>query len=108
MRGAGSLAGGLQHASMLAAGKTVYARLGSRHNHWIRLSSAERGRYLCGTNFAQLPRLHGLAPIIAVMGIYDRDYERNGGYGHEPGIRLDGPRTLTTNLVVKRSSPKMR
>ena len=34
------------------------------------------------------------------MGIYDRDYQRNGGYGHEPGIRLDGPRTLTTNLVL--------
>jgi membrane associated rhomboid family serine protease len=34
------------------------------------------------------------------MGIYDRDYERNGGYGQQPGIRLDGPRTLTTNLVL--------
>ncbi|NOZ40338.1 MAG: rhomboid family intramembrane serine protease [Planctomycetes bacterium] len=34
------------------------------------------------------------------MGIYDRDYERNGGYGQQPGLRLDGPRTLTTNLVL--------
>lgn len=34
------------------------------------------------------------------MGIYDRDYERNGGYGQGSGIRLDGPRTLTTNLVL--------
>lgn len=34
------------------------------------------------------------------MGIYDRDYERNGGFGQSPGLRLDGPRTLTTNLVL--------
>jgi len=34
------------------------------------------------------------------MGIYDRDYERNGGYGQQSGLRLDGPRTLTTNLVL--------
>ena len=34
------------------------------------------------------------------MGIYDRDYERNGGFGQQPGLRLDGPRTLTTNLVL--------
>ncbi len=34
------------------------------------------------------------------MGIYDRDYERNGGYGQQPGLRLDGPRTLTINLVL--------
>ena len=34
------------------------------------------------------------------MGIYDRDYERNGGYGQAPGIRLDGPLTLTSKLVL--------
>jgi len=34
------------------------------------------------------------------MGIYDRDYERNGGYGQQPGMQLGGPRTLTTNLVL--------
>ncbi len=34
------------------------------------------------------------------MGIYDRDYERHGGFGQPPGLRLDGPRTLTTNLVL--------
>ncbi len=34
------------------------------------------------------------------MGIYDRDYERPGGFGQPPGLRLDGPRTLTTNLVL--------
>ena len=34
------------------------------------------------------------------MGIYDRDYERNGGFGQTTGLRLDGPRTLTTNLVL--------
>lgn len=33
------------------------------------------------------------------MGIYDRDYERSS-YGQKPGLRLDGPRTLTTNLVL--------
>ncbi len=32
------------------------------------------------------------------MGLYDRDYGRDN-YG-QPGLRLDGPRTLTTNLVL--------
>ena len=34
------------------------------------------------------------------MGIYDRDYERNSSYDDSPGIRLGGPRTWTTNLVL--------
>lgn len=34
------------------------------------------------------------------MGIYDRDYERNGGYDQQPGLRLDGSLTLTTKLVL--------
>ena len=33
------------------------------------------------------------------MGLYDRDYGRDD-YGQAPGFRLDGPRTLTTNLVL--------
>ncbi|MEM8946776.1 MAG: rhomboid family intramembrane serine protease [Planctomycetota bacterium] len=33
------------------------------------------------------------------MGLYDREYGRDD-YGQQPGIRLDGPRTLTTNLVL--------
>jgi len=33
------------------------------------------------------------------MGLYDREYGRND-YGQAPGIRLDGPRSLTTNLVL--------
>ncbi len=32
------------------------------------------------------------------MGLNDRDYARD--YDGRPGIRLDGPRTLTTNLVL--------
>jgi len=34
------------------------------------------------------------------MGLYDRDYGRDDHWGQRPGISLDGPRTLTTNLVL--------
>lgn len=34
------------------------------------------------------------------MGLYDRDYGRDDQYGQAPGIRLDGPRSLTTNIVL--------
>lgn len=33
------------------------------------------------------------------MGLYDREYGRDD-YGQSPGIRLDGPRSLATNLVL--------
>jgi len=34
------------------------------------------------------------------MGIYDRDYHRDGSYDDAPGIHFGGGRTLTTNLVI--------
>jgi rhomboid family protein len=34
------------------------------------------------------------------MGIYDRDYERNRGYGGSPGYHLGGQLTWTTKLVI--------
>jgi len=34
------------------------------------------------------------------MGIYDRDYGRDGSYGESPGFHLGGPRSWTTNLVI--------
>ena len=35
------------------------------------------------------------------MGIYDRDYNRGGGYDDGPmGFRMDGPLALTTKLVI--------
>ena len=33
------------------------------------------------------------------MGLYDREYGRDD-YGQQPGLRLDGPRMLSTNLVL--------
>ncbi|MEX2307698.1 MAG: rhomboid family intramembrane serine protease [Pirellulales bacterium] len=34
------------------------------------------------------------------MGLYDRDYQRGGNYGQQPGFNLGGPRTMVTNLVI--------
>jgi membrane associated rhomboid family serine protease len=34
------------------------------------------------------------------MGFYDRDYQRGGYYGQQPGFNLGGPRTMATNLVI--------
>ena len=34
------------------------------------------------------------------MGIYDRDYERSGGYGHSPGYHVNRPQTVTTKLII--------
>jgi len=34
------------------------------------------------------------------MGFYDRDYQRGGYYGQQPGFNLGGPRTMVTNLVI--------
>ncbi len=41
-----------------------------------------------------------LAYNYVVMGIYDRDYQRDDYYNRRPGFDLGGPRTLTTNLVI--------
>ena len=37
---------------------------------------------------------------MVVMGIYDRDYERNGGYGQAPGMHLSAPQSMTMQIVV--------
>jgi membrane associated rhomboid family serine protease len=34
------------------------------------------------------------------MGLYDRDYQRGGYYGSQPGFNLGGPRSMVTNLVI--------
>ncbi len=41
-----------------------------------------------------------LAYNYGVMGIYDRDYQRDDYYDRRPGFDLGGSRTLTTNLVI--------
>jgi membrane associated rhomboid family serine protease len=34
------------------------------------------------------------------MGLYDRDYQRGGNYGPQPGFHMSAPRAMVTNLVI--------
>jgi membrane associated rhomboid family serine protease len=34
------------------------------------------------------------------MGLYDRDYQRGGYYGQQPGFNLAAPQTVSTKLVI--------
>src|SRR5262245_10945850 len=34
------------------------------------------------------------------MGIYDRDYQRDGYYDRQPGFYLGAPRMMTTNIIL--------
>jgi membrane associated rhomboid family serine protease len=34
------------------------------------------------------------------MGLYDRDYERQRPYGHQPGFNIQAPTTITVKLII--------
>src|SRR5262245_2782190 len=38
--------------------------------------------------------------LQAEMGIYDRDYQRDGYYDRQPGFYLGAPRMMTTNIIL--------
>jgi membrane associated rhomboid family serine protease len=50
--------------------------------------------------FAKQTTLFGQEWLTHLMGIYDRDYERNRGYGGSPGYHVSRPQTITVKLML--------